>query len=351
MSLPFTVARPELLLLGIALLVITIGLSLAARHHLAKSRRRLSLLLRAVILSCLALSLAGLAIVWPVDRLTTVFVVDLSDSVGQQGRESSLAYLRDSLELRPEGDKAAIVAFGSEALVERLPAELTDLDRIASVPATSATDIGGALRLAAALFPDDTQKRIVLVTDGNDTTGRGQSEAALAAARGVQIETFVVGLGASDETIVQRVHSPATARVGEDIEVEVTITSTVAQPATVRLFGDGRQIGVQTVNLTAGVNSVVFSTEATEAGFHTFRARVEAEHDTFTQNNYGDSHTIVKGDPRILLISGSEEAGGNVRLDVLLPGQNIKLVKTKNQRRRHNHDEQRLQPRNQNRRD
>ncbi|HUR16927.1 MAG TPA: VWA domain-containing protein, partial [Candidatus Limnocylindrales bacterium] len=313
MNLPFTIARPELLLLGIALLVITLGLSLAARHHLAKSRRRLSLVLRAVILSCLALALAGLAIVWPVDRLTTVFVVDMSDSVGQQGRESSLAYLRDSLALRPEGDKAAIVAFGTEALVERLPAELTDLDRIASVPATSATDIGGALRLAAALFPDDTQKRIVLVTDGNDTTGRGQSEAALAAARGVQIETFVVGLGASDETIVQRVHSPATARVGEDIEIEVTVTSTVAQPATVRLFGDGRQIGVQDVNLTAGVNSVVFSTEATVAGFHTFRARVEAEHDTFTQNNYGDSHTIVKGDPRILLISGSAEAGGNVR--------------------------------------
>ena len=63
----------------------------------------------------------------------------------------------------------------------------------------------------------------MLVTDGNDTTGRGQSEAALAAARGVQIETYVVGLGAADEVIVQRLHSPATARVGEDIEVEVTI--------------------------------------------------------------------------------------------------------------------------------
>ena len=129
--------------------------------------------------------------------------------------------------------------------MERLPAELTDLDRIASVPATSATDIGGALRLASALFPDDTQKRIVLVSDGNDTTGRGQSEAALAAARGVQIETYEIGLGAADETIVQRVHSPTTARVGEDIQIEVTISSTVAQPATVRLFGDGAQIGVQ----------------------------------------------------------------------------------------------------------
>ena len=163
--------------------------------------------------------------------------------------------MRESLEERPEGDQAAVVAFGGEALVERLPAELTDLDRFASVPATSATDIGGALRLASALFPDDTQKRIVLVTDGNDTTGLGQSEASLAGARGVQVETYEVGLGAADEVVVQRVHSPATARVGEDIQIEVTISSTVAQPATVRLFGDGAQIGVQSVNLAPGLNT------------------------------------------------------------------------------------------------
>jgi uncharacterized membrane protein len=326
MSLPFTVSRPELLVVGLLLLAVTIGLSLAARHHLGKGRRRASLILRTVILSSLVLALAGFAIVWPVDRLTTVFVVDLSDSVGVQGRESALAFVRESLEERPEGDKAAVVAFGGEALVERLPAELQDLDRFASVPATSATDIGGALRLASALFPDDTQKRIVLVTDGNDTTGQGQSEASLAAARGVQIETYVTGLGAADETVVQRVHSPATARVGEDIQIEVTVTSTVAQPATVRLFGDGAQIGVQQVQLSAGQTSVVFTTEATEAGFHTFRARVEAEHDTFVQNNFGDSHTIVQGDPRILLIAGSAEAAGNVRAALEAENQDVTEV-------------------------
>jgi len=326
MSLPFSVSRPELLIVGLLLLVLTLGLSLAARHHLAKGRRRVSLLLRTVILTSLVLALAGFAIVWPVDRLTTVFVVDLSDSVGEAGRESALAFVRESLEKRPEQDKAAIVAFGGEALVERLPSEITELDRIASVPATSATDIGGALRLASALFPDDTQKRIVLVTDGNDTTGRGQSEASLAGARGVQIETYEIGLGAADETIVQRVHSPTTARVGEDIQIEVTISSTVAQPATVRLYGDGTQIGVQSVNLTPGLNSVVFTTKATEAGFHTFRARVEAEHDTFAQNNFGDSHTIVKGDPRILLIAGSTEAAANVQAALQAENQDVTEV-------------------------
>src|SRR5688500_6892027 len=326
MPLPVSVARPELLIVGIVRLVITLALSLAARHHLAKGRRRLSLVLRTVIMGSLVLALAGFQLVWSVDRLTTVFVVDLSDSVGQAGRDSALAFVRDSLEERPEADRAAVVAFGGEALVERLPAALTDLDRFASVPATSATDIGGALRLASALFPDDTQKRIVLVTDGNDTTGRGQSEASLAGARGVQVETYEVGLGAADEVIVQRVHSPATARVGEDIEIEVTISSTVAQPASVRLFGQGTQIGQQSVNLVPGINRVTFTTSATEAGFHTFRAVVEAEHDTFAANNRGDSNTIVKGDPRILIIAGSPEAAANLSAALEAENQDVDVV-------------------------
>jgi uncharacterized membrane protein len=324
--LPFALTNPELLLVGLVLLLATLGLSFAARHHLARGRRRLSLVLRGVILGALVLALAGLQLVAPVDRLTSVFVVDLSDSVGAAGRESALAFVRDALEERPDADRAAVIAFGAEALVERLPAELTELDRFASVPARSATDIGGALRLAAALFPDDTQKRIVLVSDGNDTTGRGQSEAALAAARGVQIQTYPIGLGAADEVIVQAIHSPATARVGEEIQVEVTISSTVAQPATVRLYGDLEQIGVQAVDLEPGINRVAFTTRATEAGFHNFRVNVEAAHDTFAQNNRGDSHTIVKGPPRILLVAGNADAADSLRTALEAQQQDVTVV-------------------------
>ena len=63
MSLPFTVSRPELLVVGLLLLVVTLGLSFAARHHLAKGRRRVSLILRTTILASLVLALAGFAIV------------------------------------------------------------------------------------------------------------------------------------------------------------------------------------------------------------------------------------------------------------------------------------------------
>ena len=230
---------PLALFLLVPALLLTIGLHVGARRRLGSGRRRAALIVRALLLSALVFALAGFQLVLPVDRLATVFVVDLSDSVGNAGREDALAFLRETLKQRPDGDVAGIVAFGKGALVERLPSELTEIDRLASAPIRSATDIGAALRLASALFPDDAQKRIVLLSDGNDTTGDGQTEAALAASRGVQIETRRIGLGDVEEVLVERLTTPSTARLGEAVPVSVEVRSTVAQTATVRLFANG----------------------------------------------------------------------------------------------------------------
>ncbi len=314
MSLPLSVAEPWLLVLGLVVIGLTLAVSLAARHHLSVGRRRLSLVLRTVIVSALVLAVAGLRLELPVERLTTVFLVDLSDSVGAAGREQALGYLRSAMAQRPAGDQAAIVAFGSDAVVERLPAELATVDRLASVPVRSATDVGGALRLASALFPDGTRRRLVLISDGNDTTGRGQSEAAVAGAAGIRIDTLTVGREGDAEVLMADLDAPATARVGDELEIVATVVSTVAQPATVRLYGDGVQVGApQQVELAAGTTRVTFRVAAAEAGFHVFRAVVEAAQDTFHQNDRADADTVVKGEPRVLLAAGDPDTTADLR--------------------------------------
>jgi uncharacterized membrane protein len=297
---------PLALLLLAPTLALTLGLHVASRRRLGAGRRRAALAIRTVLLSALVFALAGFQLVLPVDRLATVFVVDLSDSVGNTGREDALAFLRETLAERPDGDVAGIVAFGRDALVERLPSDLTEIDRLASTPVKSATDIGAALRLAVALFPDDAQKRIVLLSDGNDTTGGGQAEAALAATQGVQVETRQIGLGNVDEVLIERLTTPSTAALGESVQAVAEIRSSVAQTATVRLFADGALVSTLPVQLQAGVTRVTFDVTPTEAGFHTFRAVVEAARDTFSQNDRADSNTIVKGEPRTLILAGND---------------------------------------------
>jgi uncharacterized membrane protein/Mg-chelatase subunit ChlD len=281
---------------------------------------------RTVLLVALVFALAGFRIVLPVDRLATVFVVDLSDSVGNDGREDALAFLRETLDVIPDGDVAGIVAFGKEALVERLPSDLGQIDRLASTPVRSATDIGAALRLASALFPDDTQKRIVLLSDGNDTTGGGQAEAALAATRDIRIETRLIGLGATDEVLVERLTTPSTSNLGESVEAIAEIRSSVAQPATVRLFVNGELADTQHLDLQAGITRVVFDVEPTEAGFHTFRVVVEAARDTFSENDRADSNTIVKGEPRTLVLAGDDVVAAELVKALQAQRQNVDTI-------------------------
>ena len=314
-----------LLLLPIALGFVVL-LHAGSRRRMGTGRRRAALAVRALLLTALVAALAGLQLVLPVDRLAVVFVMDLSDSVGEAGRAEALGFVRDALEEMPGDDVAGIVAFGRDALVEHLPQDLEAVPRIASTPVRDATDIGAALRLAAALFPDDAQKRIVLLTDGNDTTGAGQSEAALAAARGIQVETRLVGLDGGDEVLVGRLTAPSTARLGEEVELGAEIRSTVEQPATVRLFIDGTLADTQPVTLEAGTTRVLFRFEPSEAGFHTFRVVVEAGRDTFNQNDRADAHTIVKGEPKVLVVAGDAEAAAELVSALETEGQQVDSI-------------------------
>jgi uncharacterized membrane protein len=317
---------PLALLLLVPALALTCALHVASRRRLGAGRRRLALAIRTVLLSTLVFALAGFQLVLPVDRLATVFVVDLSDSIGNAGREDALAFLRETLAEKPDGDVAGIVAFGREALVERLPSDLAEIDRIASTPVRTATDVGAALRLATALFPDDAQKRIVLLSDGNDTTGGGQAEAALAAAQGVRIETRRIGPGDVDEVLVERLTTPSTAALGESVQAVAEIRSSVAQPATVRLFADGELVATQPVQLQAGVTRITFDVTPTEAGFHTFRAVVEAARDTFSQNDRADSNTIVKGEPRTLVLAGNDTVAAELVAALRNQGQAVESI-------------------------
>jgi Ca-activated chloride channel family protein len=314
------------LLLLIPALAITFVPHFASRRRMGVRRRRAALVIRTLLLSSLVFALAGFQLVLPVDRLATVFVVDLSDSVGTAGREDALAFLRDTLKVMPKDDQAGIVAFGKDALVERLPEDLREIDRIRSTPVKAATDVGAALRLAAALFPDAAQKRIVLISDGNDTTGRGQREAALAAARGIQVETRAIGLVDRDEVLVERLTTPSTARLGEEIEATADITSSVAQPATVRLYVDGTLAATNRLDLKAGANRVVFRVTPSEPGFHTFRAVVEAAQDTFSQNDRADSNTIVKGEPKVLVLGGNEAVAAQLVAALKAEGQQVDSI-------------------------
>jgi uncharacterized membrane protein len=301
MSLPFNFSDPIWLWLAVPAVAIVIVGWLAASRTLPAGRRIASLVIRLALAACLVLSLAGMRLALPSDRLAVVFLVDASDSMLDASSDELIDWARTVVRDMPEGDRAGVVVFGANALVDRLPSDLAELADPASAPVAGASDVGAAVRLAAAIMPAGMQQRMVLLSDGNDTSGDAADAIAAASTRGIRLDVATPADDQSAEVLVDALDAPSGARVGETIDLVVRLRSTITTSATLRLLADGATVATRELDLEPGITTIPFSVTADEAGFHVFRAVIEPEEDRFTENNAADAYVLVAGPPQVLV--------------------------------------------------
>lgn len=283
------------------------ALALAVPRRLSPTRFYGSLALRTVIGLALVLALAGTQLHLPVDRVTTVFLLDASDSITPSARAQAETVIQEALAAMRPDDRAAIVVFGENALVERAPEVSDRLGRIASRPVAARTDIAEAIQLGLALLPADAQQRLVLLSDGGENTGSAIEAARLAAARGVPIDIVDLnGTGLGAETLLSRIEAPTRARDGQDLTVAAIVSSSVAQAATVRLLGDDVLLAERTEQLEPGENRVSFTVRAAGSGFQHYRVQIDALTDSQAANNEASALVQIDGPPRVLLVAEDE---------------------------------------------
>lgn len=274
------------------------------------SRRReiLSLSVRLVIVLCLVLSLAGLEMVRAADELAVVFLIDASDSMPLSSQNQAIGTVRQAMSGMKAGDRAAVVVFGGDALVERLMSSNNQLGEITSIPRSDQTDLSAAIRLALALYPPDAARRMVLLSDGEATRGDVDAAARLAAASGVQIMVLPFGSPGNAEALVRSVNVPPNLRLGEQFDLQLQVQASQAMNTDLRVLAGGQLIyqgsrelkkGEQTFSLplktgNAGLN---------QTGFVRFEVQIAPQSDHFYQNNAMEAFTQVEGPPKVLIVA------------------------------------------------
>ncbi len=298
-------AALTLLLLLPVLWLVTLG----TWQHLyptASPRRRallLPLLLRSIIFIALVLALAGAQLVRQVEDLTVVFLIDASDSVSPAQREYAVEYINEALAERGEHDKAAVVLFGENALVEQAPGDFERLQRLTSAPITIRTSIAEALQLGMALFPADAQKRMVLFSDGEENVDRAAEAARLAAVRAIPLDVVALPDARGSDVQVTTLDAPDTAREGQEVTLQMEITSDRDTSGQVQLFADGNLVETRQIEVDAGTTVLPITVPGGDAGFRRYEVRLEAQQDTQPANNRAATFTTVEGPPRVLLIA------------------------------------------------
>ena len=321
--------HPYWLLAALPALAWVFWLGWRTEAQLSTWRKWLALTIRVVVTLLIVFAIAGLQWRLPIEGMNVFFVLDRSDSVPSPQQDGARTLVNRMATQRKKDDKSGVIVFGTDASIDRLPNEKIDLQKIEAVVDPQRSDIASAIRLATAAFPETGQKRIVLMSDGNENIGDAMSAVAGARAQGATVDVVPLGVSRGNDVFVQKVQVPAKLKKGQPFEAKIFVQADQAQQATVRLYRNEQFLGEQKVQLSEGKNLFTFPQTLPEQGFYNYDVRVDAIGDPLPQNNRAVAFAGVKGDPRVLVISAEPDQDATLaaalqsaRLDVKVVGVN-----------------------------
>jgi Ca-activated chloride channel homolog len=330
---------------------------------MTRLRRWTAVIARLALIGLILSLLAGAHSVRETNRLSVVGVLDISGSVrrfalgpiGPDGQpaevlQASRDFLVRALAERGPDDLAGLVVFDGRALAVAAPTRGSIEGRTIDVPGSEGTDLASAIRLAGSMLPADAAGRLVLISDGQETSGqaleaarslvqRGQvsrgGDRGVAAGR-VPIDVVPLTYVVSSETIVERVDAPLRASGESAVTVRVVLNSTDGGRGNLQLTLEGRVLDIngsapgdsRPVTLAPGRHVELVRVELPPGRVHRFEAVWEPERaaapaidggvegagargaagglsgDGRLENNRAEAFTITPGLGSVLLVDG-----------------------------------------------
>ncbi len=305
-----------------------VGLAYSYRRvaGMMKNRKKVAFAIRFLLAGALIMALAGPESHRKNEGLCTIFLLDRSDSITEASRRAQVEFVDKAVKGLGPRDVAGVIAFGKDPVMETLIEKIDGIDKIQSTVTSSVSDLAAAIRLAGASFPDGKAKRIVLMSDGNETAGDALEASTVAATDGIPIDHVVLGsTGDQREVTVTNVEMPSEIRVDQAFAIKVTIDASETGIATLYLDRNGVTTQQMNVRLSEGKNTYVFNETLTEAGFHRYQVDLKSDRDHDVRNNKGMGFVAVRGRPRALIVQANTQ---NRELADSLKSQGIDVVLT-----------------------
>src|SRR5262249_52594676 len=268
-------------------------------------------------------------------------------------------FINDSVEhakrrAEHRNDQTGVIVFGRRPRLEVAPTNtnLLNFREVLSPIDRTYTDIGAAIKLALASFPEGTGKRIVLLSDGNENLGNAEEQARLAKQNNVQIDVVPLAAGYrnTQEVLVEKIEAPPVTEQGARVPVRVLIRSYNPNPVvgelTVRRGSDGASEPLagmpMRIRVQPGLTSFTFKQQwtKTQQSF-TYEAIFVPQFvenrrgelvrgglaEDRVQNNRATTHVVARGQRRVLLV---EQNAGDHQLLIdrlkLVAGKKYQLI-------------------------
>lgn len=292
--------RPYLLLL-IPLLLGIVIFSGKWLKRININKKRLIISLRCLVLTLLLLAISGTSLTWKLNNVTTLFLIDASDSTHSE-RGNIEEFVREAYKLKGAKDKLGVISFGDNAQVETFISNEANFSKIEGKINGNYTNIENALAASLSLFPSNSNKRVVLISDGQENAGSVSRIALTLQEQGIDFKYHKLQKTVGEEALVEKIEVPERLALDEEFNVVVSINSTTIQKAKLTLISERTKVSEQTVQLQKGINKFVFRDKAVTGGFKSYSALIEPENDLQAKNNEASCFTNIVAKPRILVI-------------------------------------------------
>ncbi len=322
-SMSFAVAWPLWLLAGLPLVWL-----LAWTHRSSLSRRRVvgAALLRSGALSLVCIALMGPTLHKGVHDISVVYALDISRSVSPAFLRAALDWI-DEANARYKPAQVRYVVFADKAKMvnaardigsmEITPERQTAQPGDAIVPPWSidqraldqgATNLESALLTSLFGFAPDHAKRLVLLTDGNQTEGDLWRALPRVRAEKIRIFTIPAAVAVESDAWIEAVVVPESVRQQEPVTIRVRVFSRSATHARVQMRSADKILGTQSAALSPGANEFSFATRLRKPGANDIVVQVFAQGDQFGSNDALSETVWVGPRPKVLYVEGSPES-------------------------------------------
>jgi Ca-activated chloride channel family protein len=310
MNLPMEFARP-VLLCGLALIPLVLSFSLRkSLAPLSQAQRTLALLLRAAFLSLLLLCLSGPRWIREAEQVAIIFALDQSASISPEAAAQAESYIANTAATLRPGDRVGVVGFAARPTLLHPPSEPHSLRAPLAHPfppaESRATQIAAALRFSHSLFPEGFHRRIVLLSDGNESHPDALNAAQSLASSGVQIHAVPLQNPDHPEALVKAVETPRRIKPGEPFNLSATLYANRTAEARLKLYQNQFLLETRRIQLQPGLQKFHANNLRAEGSFSLFEVEIETDADTRPENNRSQSVTCLRGEPSVLLVEGDQ---------------------------------------------
>lgn len=306
----FRLDHPEWLWLLIPAALVTL-LGAAWFGAMTRTKRVAAVLVRLLLLAAGVLALSGLSATRPVTQMVSVLVLDRSGSVerhartpgGQPAIERVLRRFEAEVRERGPDDLLAAVVFDGRATAVSAPTTRVPALAQAAPPGAPGTDIQAALALASRMIPPGATGRIVLISDGVETSGDLRRAAAQSQ---YPVDVLPLEYAAGSDVAIDAFDVPPLAAEEATIAARIVLSSTVEARGTLRLYSEGRALASRAVQLSVGETILRLEAKLPPGRVHRLLARWEPfagegePTDAVPENNSARAFTVTPGRGAVL---------------------------------------------------